>query len=366
MLRTMGAMPVRTPPYNGPASDSGTAEDSEWGSWSSRARSALEPPGGGPVKDEPVAAESATGRGSSVDVGPDDNLLQAVRECFFSDRVDKALVKEARWSYAAWFGIPPAKVTMRTLENSHHGLRGWIKWAKRGESFDAPKDELACVSKDECARRIRRVLADRRAWLAENGLRHDVDMTNKECAAFHKWALEAFSREPSELERGGDSVGVRSRFNLEKQRRAGSPQLWQLLSFQGSVTETDVRSLAELCKQRKGEPGTDRGQCDEMKKRRARIAKDALRRAKSLQRRVGQKKAHPNKLSEYERNMLRDLENGTLRKTANHCVREQGRGRLRGAWPGEYFDIGTNQKFSVVAEFLDRPQKRPRTNRRCF
>ena len=155
---------------------------------------------------------------------------------------------------------------------------------------------------------------------------------------------------------------VRRRFNLEKQRRAGSAQLWQLLSYNGSVTETHVRRLAELCKERKGEAGTDVGQCDKIKKRRARIAKDALRRAKSLQRRVGQKKVHPNKLFGYERKMLRDLENGTLRRTANHCVSEQGRGRLRGAWPGEYFDIGTNQSFSVVAEVLDPPQKRSRSN----
>ena len=89
------------------------------------------------MKDERVAAESATGRGSSVAVGPDDNLLQAVFETGFKDRVEKALVKEARRSYAEWFGIPLAKVTRRTLENSHHGLREWVNWAKWGESFDA-------------------------------------------------------------------------------------------------------------------------------------------------------------------------------------------------------------------------------------
>ena len=176
------------------------------------------------MKDERVAAESATGRGSSVAVGPDDNLLQAVFETGFKDRVEKALVKEARRSYAEWFGIPLAKVTRRTLENSHHGLREWIKWAKWG---------------------------------------------------------------------------------------------------------------------------------------RAQNAKDALWRAKSLQRRLEQKKVHLNQLYGCEWKMLRDLQDGSLLATVNLCVREQGRGRLRRARPA-----------SVVAEVLDGPQKRPRTDsflhRRCF
>ena len=73
MLPAKGASPVITPSYKACLSDSGTEEDSQWGSWSSRARSAPEPSGGGPVKDERVEAESATGRGSSVAVGPDDN-----------------------------------------------------------------------------------------------------------------------------------------------------------------------------------------------------------------------------------------------------------------------------------------------------
>ena len=146
--------------------------------------------------------------------------------------------------------------------------------------------------------------------------------------------------------------------------------MWQLLSYKGHVTETDIRKVADLCKERKCESGTDVGQCDQVKKWRAQNAKHALRRAKALQRRLEQGKVQKKKWDWHERKMLQDLRDGSLRATANRCVMEQGRGRLRGSRPGDYVDIGTNQEFSAVAEVLDGPQKRPRTDsflhRRCF
>ena len=116
-----------------------------------------------------------------------------------------------------------------------------------GEYCGECKADLASavsVSKHECVAGIHRVLSDRWTWLAANNLPHDVDMTNEQRAAFHKWALEEFAKEPDEQERSRDKRAVRARFNLEKQRRAGSPQMWELLSYAGRVTEGDVRSLA--------------------------------------------------------------------------------------------------------------------------
>ena len=139
--------------------------------------------------------------------------------------------------------------------------------------------------------------------------------------------------------------------------------MWELLSYAGRVTEEDVRSLADVCKQRKRESETDVGQCDQVKKRRAQKAKDALRRAKSLQRRLDQKKLQLKHCHGYDRQLLRDLQDGSLLATANHCVLEQGRGRLRGSHPGDYVDIGTNREFSAVARVLDGPQSRPCTDR---
>ena len=52
----------------------------------------------------------------------------------------------------------------------------------------------------------------------------------------------------------------------------------------------DIREVADRCKKRKCESGTDVGQCDQVKKWRAQNAKHALRRAKALQRRLEQGK----------------------------------------------------------------------------
>ena len=95
-----------------------------------------------------------------------------------------------------------------------------------------------------CLKRGMRVLSDRRAWMKAQKHPPNMDMNHEMRKAFHKWALEEFSKEPAELERSRDRRAVRSRFNLEKQRRAGSSQMWELLSYAGRVTEGDVRSLA--------------------------------------------------------------------------------------------------------------------------
>ena len=249
---------------------------------------------------EPAAAGSATGRGSSapqpvieesqrsratgggnsapepaegVETGVEtvNVVYQTVFRCF-NERMDVAVVKEARRAYAEHYHTPMAKVTKATWENPYHDLKRWITWANPGVTSDAPEIELPVVSKQECVARIHRVLSDRWTWLAANNLPHDVDMTNEQRAAFHKWALEEFAKEPDEQERSRDRRAVRARFNLEKQRRAGSPQMWDLLSYKGRVTETDVRSLADVCKKR--EPTSDsviRSRSGEPRKRRTRF-----------------------------------------------------------------------------------------------
>ena len=65
---------------------------------------------------------------------------------------------------------------------------------------------------------------------------------------FLTWTQERFAQGPSEQARddlnrdkGKSETEVkqarRSRFNLEKQRSAGSSQIWGLLSFSGRVSE---------------------------------------------------------------------------------------------------------------------------------
>ena len=191
----------------------------------------------------------------------------------------------------------------------------------------------------------------------------NMDMNHEMRKAFHKWALEEFAKEPDEQERSRDRRAVRARFNLEKQRRAGSTQMWELLSYAGRVTEKDVKSLFEKLAASRAEAQSAVGQCDQVKKQRAQEAKRALRRAMSLQRRLEQKKVHIKHCHPCDRQLLRNLRNGSLLRTVNQCVMEMGRGRLRGSRPGDYVDVGANQEFSAAAEVLDGPQKRPCTDR---
>ena len=140
--------------------------------------------------------------------------------------------------------------------------------------------------------------------------------------------------------------------------------MWELLSYAGRVTEGDVRSLADVCKQRKRESETtDVGQCDQDKKRRAQKAKDALRRARSLQRRLDHNQLQWKHCHPCDRQLLRELADGSLLATANKRVLEQGRGRLHGDDPDDYLDIGANQEISMVSEMLDGEQPLPSLER---
>ena len=231
------------------------------------------------------------------------------------------------------------------------------------------------LSQKECIARIHRVLSDRWTWLAAKNLDDATDMTVEQRVAFHKWALEEFAKDPDEQERNrllreaGKTTSkvqkaVRCRFNLEKQRRAGSPQMWDILSYQGTISEVMLtRLFADLEAHRGEAQGSDPGRCDPDKKWAAQKAKDALRYARYLQRRIDQNRLERHACNRYERNLLEKFADGSLTATANHCVLEQGRGRLRGPDPDDYVDIGTNREFSFVTRVLDGPQRRPCTDR---
>ena len=281
-----------------------------------------------------------------------------------------ARIIKARQAYADYCDMPMPLVTKATLENSHHGLQGWINWANPEALPEAPEVIVTVVSKEESIRRIHRVLTDRWAWLKEHNLPDDRDMTNEQRLAFHESALRAFAMEPEELQRSQaqrDSgknqrmvwQTVRSRFSLEKQRRAGSSQMWELLSYRGRISEEMVSGIFEALDARRREgPYADPGQRDPVERGRTQKAKDELRFAKSLQRRITDKTLDWRQCNPYERYLLRKLANGALRMTANESVLALGRGRLHSA-EGDYLDIGTNQEFSVVARALDGPQPQP-------
>ena len=140
--------------------------------------------------------------------------------------------------------------------------------------------------------------------------------------------------------------------------------MWDILSYRGNISEVMMtRLFADLEAHRGEAQGSDPGRCDPDKKLAAQKAKDALRYARYLQRRIDHNQLHWHMCNPYERNLLEKLADGSLKATANNCVLEQGRGRLRGADPDDYVDIGTNRDFSFVARVLDGPQPQPCTDR---
>ena len=140
--------------------------------------------------------------------------------------------------------------------------------------------------------------------------------------------------------------------------------MWELLSYRGRISEEMVSGIfAALEARRREGPYSDPGQCDPEQKGRTQKAKDELRYAKSLQRRITGKQLHWHQCNPYERYLLDKLANGGLRTTANECVLALGRGRLHGEGAGDYMDIGTNQGLSVVATVLDGPQPQPCADR---
>ena len=103
------------------------------------------------------------------------------------------------------------------------------------------------VSRHASEAGIHRVLSDRWTWMKAQKHPANMDMNHEMRKAFHKWALEEFAKETDAQERLShkrERRFVLSRFYLEKKRRAGSKQMWDLLSYAGRVTEGDVRSLA--------------------------------------------------------------------------------------------------------------------------
>ena len=63
-------------------------------------------------------------------------------------------------------------------------------------------------------------------------------------------------------------------------------------------------------------------------------------------------------LKPWERQLLIEAKDGTLKRKVNTAVMQAGRGRLRGDNDDDFIDIGTNQDRGVVHHILD--GKRPR------
>ena len=88
-----------------------------------------------------------------------------------------------------------------------------------------------------------------------------------------------------------------------------------------------------------------------------------LRYGKMLQRREKTCPDLVDTLQAWERRLLQETKDGTLKRKVNTAVMASGRGRLRGDNDDDYVDIGTNRERSVVARILDGQRPLPDTSR---
>ena len=221
--------------------------------------------------------------------------------------------------------------------------------------------------------RIHRVLMDRQQWLQSQMLPLDHLMSWEERGAFLKWIMEQFEKDPIEApliaraRAEGRSqrqikIVVRSHWSLEKQRRAGSSQVWELLSFTGKVTPDFLAEALEPKPNNSAPERVDEDRATDLAKR-ARKIKEDLRYGKMLQRREQKRPGLADALQGWVRRLLQEAKDGTLKRRVNTAVLEAGRGRLRGDNDDDYIDIGTNQDRSVVLRILDGTRPKPDTSR---
>ena len=154
----------------------------------------------------------------------------------------------------------------------------------------------------------------------------------------------------------------RSRFNLEKQRRAGSSQIYELLLYTGRFEmEFLQKALEEVNKSSAAEEARQEGHQE--LQRLCFEAKHERRLGLQLHRAVQHGRVKESELSERRRRILQESRWGILDRRVNSLVLSCGRGRLRGERPEDDIDLGTNQDRSVVAHLLDGVRPSPDTSR---
>ena len=134
--------------------------------------------------------------------------------------------------------------------------------------------------------------------------------------------------------------------------------MWELLSYSGVVREGFIEEALNKISE---DPGQEHHQGKEALAATTKRAKADLRYAVMLARQKDTPRGK--RLSHKEEDLLRRLQDGSLKKKVNLCVLELGRGRLHGEGPNDFLDIGTNRDHSSVARVLDGERSMASTDR---
>ena len=194
--------------------------------------------------------------------------------------------------------------------------------------------DTAAVSEIHMLQHMKDTLELRQEYLKGAGreLNH-VLKNEKERQEFLKFAKDRYHSDPEQkelqrrdVEDGGNKkmhAGKHSRWSREMQRRCGDKTFWEYVSFTGAF---NLAALAKIPRSASPERDPAKLFIQKGRTRAARCARATYRKAKSLKKR--QEKGNDSRLSRQAIAMIRDLDNGKLRKDARRKTRESGYGRV--------------------------------------
>jgi hypothetical protein len=218
----------------------------------------------------------------------------------------------------------------------------WIPGAApQGE----PQFVEAVVSSEWVLQQLKEVLVKREAWLTWAKLPMDFLMRNGEgfereqfiqhCKLEYHAEPEQQLLQARDLPAGKQKVrnGKHSRWCAEMQRRLGSKNLWELVSFTGQFS---VDFLTRVTDHGALQPVVNVPNPSPRLKAHALKCRGDLRLASSL---AHQRQSGRTRFSDYEVTLLLDLDSDQLRKLANNATKAYGHGRIKHA-NGSFTDIG--------------------------
>ena len=176
----------------------------------------------------------------------------------------------------------------------------------------------------------------------------DIVMNDEQRKSFLQAAKNAFNAQPRSLElekrdreqKRKVKPQLRKRWFRELQKRCGTSQLWELISFTGKWDPEWLQEKIAAGATEASEPQGDK-EWYRQAKAKALEARHDLRIGNRLLR-LHQKNKLPKNLSENDERILHEMTNDILRQRVNELTLQRGSGRLRGK-DGTTLDIGGNQ-----------------------
>ena len=218
----------------------------------------------------------------------------------------------------------------------------WIPGAApQGE----PQFVEAVVSSEWVLQQLKEVLVKREAWLTwaklpmnflmRNGPGLEREQFVQHCKLEYHAEPEQQLLQARDLPAGKQKVknGKHSRWGAEMQRRLGSKNLWELVSFTGQFS---VDFLTRVTDHGALQPVVNVPNPSPRLKAHALKCRGDLRLASSL---AWQRQSGRTRFSDYELTLLLDLDSDQLRKLANNATKAYGHGRIKHA-NGSFTDIG--------------------------